>query len=749
MSDNHEQDPDDGVDVEQVARRMTLVAEAKGDKDGILLEGFLVKQGGNYKSWKRRYFVMTEDSIAYLDKKGGNVKGGILMESIEAVVDLSQDPKMKETAFSIITASRTFIQHAGTREEKMNWMTKIKDQVAVLRGGSDSPAAATPSGPSSREEAIKAVKEPFIIHYHKYHNGAQGRSNAIRSLLEDAGAKYEVKEDSKDFLSAGTGFPTFAVPALEHGSVVVGQTAAVLQYIGHTLGYIPSTPEAQANCMQVTLNGASIIDEAAAALSKTDEEKDKFLNERLVKWFSILDAELTASKNLPFYFGKEPVYCDFMVLSVFELMNHVFGSKVPEIPAGLKVWEAAMHARPNIVSYFKSDRRAPISPIPAAPGAIPLVAQTGHKESPEALLTKIEAIKESNPDNLAVKHFDRAYYDSLSDEDKAGLLQCINSGIENPDSGMGCYAMQPSDYDRFKPFFSKVLAGYHKVSEDAQHKNDWSLEGVEGIPEGGKLDLAALGLPELSMRVRVGRNLQEFPLPGAMTKEDRVNMEAKMCKAFDKLAAMEQFGGHYNSLTPGHENFINESQYQALVDSHIMFKDMAADSYLAAAGIASDWPYGRGCFVSADKSFVIWVGEEDHLRIMCMKKGTMLNDVFDQLKAALDVVNNIDGLEFATSSDYGVVTSCPTNLGTGMRASVHIPIPNLTADGTDKKAKEICKPLGLSVRGTGGEHTPIGADGTCDISPSARFCITEAEIITALYNGLKLLKEEESKASKL
>ena len=44
------------------------------------------------------------------------------------------------------------------------------------------------------------------------------------------------------------------------------------------------------------------------------------------------------------------------------------------------------------------------------------------------------------------------------------------------------------------------------------------------------------------------------------------------------------------------------------------------------------------------------------------------------------------------------------------------------------------------MRGLGGEHTPIGADGTVDISPSARFCITEAEIITALYKGIKLLK---------
>merc|ERR1719284_395973 len=100
----------------------------------------------------------------------------------------------------------------------------------------------------------------------------------------------------------------------------------------------------------------------------------------------------------------------------------------------------------------------------------------------------------------------------------------------------------------------------------------------------------------------------------------------------------------------------------------------------------------------------------------------------------------------AKSADFGVVTSCPTNIGTGMRASVHYPIPNLTKDGTDVKAKEIAKPLGLSVRGKGGEHTPIGADGTVDISPSARFCISEAEIVTALYKGIKLLKEAEDAA---
>merc|ERR1712158_180322 len=123
----------------------------------------------------------------------------------------------------------------------------------------------------------------------------------------------------------------------------------------------------------------------------------------------------------------------------------------------------------------------------------------------------------------------------------------------------------------------------------------------------------------------------------------------------------------------------------------------------------------------------------------------VINDVFDRLKAAIDVVEAMIPGGCAKSAWAGVITSCPTNIGTGMRASVHIQLPKLTADGTDKKAKEIAKPLGLSVRGKGGEHTPIGADGTVDISPSARFCISEAEIVTALHKGLELLWAEEKK----
>ncbi len=133
---------------------------------------------------------------------------------------------------------------------------------------------------------------------------------------------------------------------------------------------------------------------------------------------------------------------------------------------------------------------------------------------------------------------------------------------------------------------------------------------------------------------------------------------------------------------------------------------------------------------------------------MCMQKGVILNKVFDRLKAAIDVVEKLIEGGTAKHPEFGVVTSCPTNIGTGMRASVHIRLPNLTADGTDAKAKAIAKPLGLSVRGMGGEHTPIGKDGTVDISPSARFCISEAEIVTALYLGISKLKAAEEAAGK-
>lgn len=200
---------------------------------------------------------------------------------------------------------------------------------------------------------------------------------------------------------------------------------------------------------------------------------------------------------------------------------------------------------------------------------------------------------------MCAQAFTADYYNSLDDKQQRAFLKITKSGLENPDSTMGCYAMNPSDYDEFKPFFSKVLAGYHGVAEDAKHVNDWSIESLPSgtVPEDGKFNLLALGLPPLSMRVRVGRNLVDFPLPGAMFQHQRVAMEKKMCAAFDILIENPDFGGQYYSLTPGHPAKISDAKYAELVREHIMFKDMSADSFLLQAGIASDWPHGRGCYV--------------------------------------------------------------------------------------------------------------------------------------------------------
>ena len=309
-------------------------------------------------------------------------------------------------------------------------------------------------------------------------------------------------------------------------------------------------------------------------------------------------------------------------------------------------------------------------------------------------------------------------------------------------------------------YLFQVIQDYHNGTAESKHVTDWDISGVG---DAGVLDVTKLGLEELSMRVRVGRNLKSFNLPGLMDQAERCKFEISLQPAFDKLK--EAMGGNVYSLSPdwgtaeGSEdkipnpNLIDEAKYNELVAAHVMFKDMDADSFLKSAGISSDWPYGRGCWQSEDKECIVWFGEEDQLRIMAMKKGTCLNEVFNKLKVLLDTFESIEGIEFATSDKYGYVTSCPSNLGTGMRASVHIKVPTLTKDGqadphgNSPSCNAICGPLGLSVRGTGGEHTPIGADGTIDLSPRARLFIKESEIVAALYKGIEQLMAAEKAAT--
>jgi creatine kinase len=95
------------------------------------------------------------------------------------------------------------------------------------------------------------------------------------------------------------------------------------------------------------------------------------------------------------------------------------------------------------------------------------------------------------------------------------------------------------------------------------------------------------------------------------------------------VGVFEKFGlsGKYHSLTPNHKNFINQDQADALIKKHFLFNDMTTDNHLTSSGVASDWPYGRGIWVSEDETKMIWIGEEDQLRIISIVKGTDLGAV--------------------------------------------------------------------------------------------------------------------------
>lgn len=356
------------------------------------------------------------------------------------------------------------------------------------------------------------------------------------------------------------------------------------------------------------------------------------------------------------------------------------------------------------------------------------------------LVEQVAEIRRNHPGNLMARYFDAAYFESLSVEHQQRLGRIILTGIKNPESYMGAYALYPDDYELFKPYLDQMIRDYHNIQGDLRQLSDWDC--------GKEINLTRIdpSLADCSMRVRVGRNLSNYPLPGAMSRADRFALEGQMVKAFTKLAENSAFGGRYISLTPGSDHQISPQQYAQLVAEHKMFKDMSDDPFLSVAGISSDWPYGRGMYESADSQFFVWVGEEDHLRVMAMKCGSRLNDVFDRLCDSLDFLEQ-QGLSFACSETYGYVTSCPTNLGTGMRASLHLALPGLTRNGTNLDVlKSIAKLQGLSVRGVGGEHTDAGAGGVVDISPCARLQVTEGEICRRLYAGVKALWEREQAA---
>jgi len=334
--------------------------------------------------------------------------------------------------------------------------------------------------------------------------------------------------------------------------------------------------------------------------------------------------------------------------------------------------------------------------------------------------------------SLVAKHVTKEKWDKLGDHKTATsgftLGQAIACAVQFDNQHCGIYAGDWDSYKDFADVFDPIIQEYHGISADAKHTSDMDVSKLQG-----NVNPKA---PVKSTRIRVGRSIDGFGLSPGITKEQRQNVEKLFKSASKKLEG--NLSGTYYPLTG-----MEESVRQQLVDDHFLF--MSGDPNLQVSGMERDWPEGRGIFHNKDKTFLVWVNEEDQFRIISMEKGGDVKGVFARLVKGINAVGESvkaeSGKDFMLDEKYGYVHSCPTNLGTGMRASVHIDLPGWTAHGVDK-LKARCEELALQPRGTRGESG--GQTGvTYDISNKHRLGYSEVQLVQTMIDGVNTLYKED------
>merc|ERR1712142_349704 len=313
------------------------------------------------------------------------------------------------------------------------------------------------------------------------------------------------------------------------------------------------------------------------------------------------------------------------------------------------------------------------------------------------------------------------------------LIQAIACAVESDNQHCGIYAGDWDSYKDFAPVFDPLIQEYHGISASSKHTSDMDITKIKGN--------IAEDVPVHSCRIRVGRSIDGFGLSPGITKEQRLGVEGLMKKAVKNFP--KDLAGQYYPLTG-----MNETVRQQLVDDHFLF--VSGDRNLTVAGMERDWPEGRGIFHNDAKTFLIWVNEEDQLRIISMENGGNVKGVFQRLcngiKAVQDSVKKESGKDFCLDPKFGYVHSCPTNLGTGMRASVHIDLPGWTKYSIDE-LKARCEELHLQPRGTRGESG--GQTGfTYDISNKHRLGYSEVQLVQKMIDGVNTLWQEDKKWQK-
>ena len=341
----------------------------------------------------------------------------------------------------------------------------------------------------------------------------------------------------------------------------------------------------------------------------------------------------------------------------------------------------------------------------------------------------------SQHNNWMSKCLTKEIYDKLSVlKTPSGftLDQAIQTGVDNPGHPfimtVGCVAGDEESYDVYADLFDPVIEGRHNgYKKDALHKTDLNGNNLVG---GEDLDSNFV----ISSRVRTGRSIRGLALPPHCTRAERREVEKIVVEALDTLKGNLQ--GKYYPL-----NKMTAEEQDQLIEDHFLF-DKPVSPLLLSSGMARDWPDARGIWHNDKKTVLVWVNEEDHTRVISMQKGGNMREVFTRFCDSLQQIEEAmkkKGHAFMWNKHLGFILTCPSNLGTGLRAGVHVKLPTLSKDA---RFDDILKNLRLQKRGTGGVDT-ASTDGVFDVSNLDRLGFSEVELVQKVVDGVKLLIDME------
>lgn len=229
----------------------------------------------------------------------------------------------------------------------------------------------------------------------------------------------------------------------------------------------------------------------------------------------------------------------------------------------------------------------------------------------------------------------------------------------------------------------------------------------------------------LSTRIRLARNLEKTPFPCKLNKDNKDKTRKILTDAILKSNSTLSKDFEVYEL-----NKMNETEKTAMAEEHLISPQMIKDEDGAV-------------LVNSDKTMSIMLMEEDHIRLQIIKGGYALEETYDLADKVDDVME--ESLTYAFDEKFGYLTACPTNVGTGMRASVMMHLPALVMTGNISRVLQSFSGLGIAVRGLYGEGT--NAEGALyQISNSITLGLSEKEIIEKLKTVVDKISDMEKKA---